>query len=81
MHSRSEACGKSSTSLLLLLTGGSQTDMFCEEHPTSCPTHGSHENTLYSATVIMKGEPNYWDILPEPLNRTLYVKFPFNQVQ
>ena len=36
-HSRSEDWGKSSTSRLLLLTGGSQTDMFCEEHPISCP--------------------------------------------
>ena len=62
-HSRSEAWGKSSTSRLLLLTGGSQTDMFCEEHPISCPLMEIMKTTFYSAIVIMKGEPNYWDIL------------------
>ena len=80
-HSRSEDWGKSSTSRLLLLTGGSQTDMFCEEHPISCPLMEIMKTTFYSAIVIMKGEPNYWDILPEPLNKTLYVKSPFNQIQ
>ena len=55
--------------------------MFCEEHPISCPLMEIMKTTFYSAIVIMQGEPNYWDILPEPLNKTLYVKSPFNQIQ
>ena len=51
----------------------SQTNMFCEEHPISCPLMEIIKPTFYSAIVIMKGEPNYWDILPEALNKTLYV--------
>ena len=53
----------------------------CEEHPISCPHMEIMKTTFYSAIVTMKGEPNYWDILPEALNKTLYVKSPFNQIQ